>query len=87
MKSASGEDAYLCIRDNGIGIAPEDLPRIFDRGFTGYHGREDKRATGIGLYLCRRICTQLGHTITAESVLGAGTAVKSGLSRREQMLE
>ena len=57
----------LLIRDTGIGIAPEDLPRIFERGFTGNNGRSDKRATGIGLYLCKRICTRLGHTISARS--------------------
>ncbi|MGM9625463.1 MAG: sensor histidine kinase [Eubacteriales bacterium] len=83
----TGEGAYLYIRDNGIGIAPEDLPRIFERGFTGYQGRTDKRATGIGLYLCRRICSQLGHTITAESVPGKGTTVKIGLSRKERIPE
>lgn len=58
-------EPVLLIRDTGIGIAPEDLPRIFERGFTGQNGRADKKATGIGLYLCRRICERLGHTITA----------------------
>ena len=57
----------LLIRDTGIGIALEDLPRVFERGFTGNNGRADKRATGIGLYLCKRICTRLGHTISARS--------------------
>lgn len=60
-------EPILLIRDTGIGIAPEDLPRVFERGFTGNNGRTDKRATGIGLYLCRRICTRLGHTISARS--------------------
>jgi len=46
----------LRIRDTGIGIAPEDLPRIFENGYTGYNGRTDKKASGIGLYLCKRIC-------------------------------
>ena len=55
----------LCVRDTGIGIAPEDLPRIFERGYTGGNGRTDRQASGIGLYLCRRICQNLGHTITA----------------------
>lgn len=57
----------LIIRDTGIGIAAEDLPRVFERGFTGNNGRSDKRATGIGLYLCKRICGKLGYTISAQS--------------------
>ena len=43
----------VCIRDTGIGIAPEDINRIFEKGYTGYNGRTDKKASGIGLYLCR----------------------------------
>lgn len=70
----------LCIRDTGIGIAPEDLPRIFEKGFTGYNGRADKKATGIGLYLCKRVCQNLGHTITAESSSEAGTVIKIDLN-------
>lgn len=66
----------LYIEDTGMGIRPEDLPRIFDKGFTGYNGRVDKRATGIGLYLCNRICRQLGILITVESRFGAGTKVE-----------
>ncbi len=69
----------LCIRDTGIGIAPEDLPRIFERGYTGYNGRSDKKATGLGLYLCRQICDRLRHTITADSAAGEGTCVRIGL--------
>ncbi len=66
----------LCISDTGIGIAPEDLPGIFEKGYTGYNGRSDKRASGIGLYLCRRICSKLGHNISAASVMGEGTAIR-----------
>ena len=73
------EGETLMIEDDGVGIAQEDLPRIFDRGFTGCNGRADKRATGIGLYLCRKICKQLGHTITVDSELGRGTRVNIGL--------
>lgn len=65
----------LCICDTGIGIAPEDLPRIFEKGYTGYNGRRDKNASGIGLYLCRRILKKLGHTIKAESVVDEGTVI------------
>lgn len=65
----------LCIRDTGIGIAAEDIPRIFENGYTGYNGRSDKKASGIGLYLCKRICTNLGHTITVDSVVDEGTVI------------
>ena len=71
----------LVIADTGIGIAPEDLPRIFDKGYTGHNGRMDKKATGIGLYLCRRVTNLLGHTITVTSQLGQGTQVHLGLGR------
>lgn len=71
----------LCISDTGIGIAPEDLPRIFEKGYTGYNGRTDKKASGLGLYLCRRICKQLGHTISATSVVDKGTTVRIDLEQ------
>lgn len=73
----------LCIRDTGIGIAPEDLPRIFENGYTGCNGRVDKRASGIGLHLCKRICDNLGHTISAQSRLDEGTVIRIGLERRK----
>ena len=79
--------ATLCVADTGIGIAPEDLPRIFEQGFTGYNGRTDKRASGLGLYLCRRVCQNLGHAITAESEPGKGTTVRLGLSRDKLTVE
>jgi len=77
----------LCIRDTGIGIAPEDLPRVFEKGYTGYNGRADKKATGIGLYLCRRILGKLGHTISIESKLGVGTTVRLGLESAHLTVE
>jgi len=77
----------LCIRDTGMGIAPEDLPRVFEKGFTGYNGREDKKATGIGLYLCKRILTKLGHTIRLESLPGEGTTVRIGLEKASLEVE
>ena len=61
------EPATLCIRDTGIGIAPEDLPRIFEKGYTGYNGRGDQKASGLGLALCKRICGNLGASLSAES--------------------
>ena len=77
----------LCIADTGIGIAPEDLPRVFDRGFTGYNGRREQKSSGIGLYLCRRILDKLGHTITVDSVPGEGTVVSIRLDSREMRVE
>lgn len=73
----------LCVRDTGIGIAPEDLPRVFEKGYTGYNGRSDKKASGLGLYLCRRICNNLGHQISATSVLDEGTAIRIDLRQHE----
>ena len=77
----------LSIRDTGIGIAPEDLPRVFEKGFTGYNGRADKKASGIGLYLCKRICANLRHGISAESAPGSGTVVRLNLNRAELEIE
>lgn len=69
----------LVIEDTGIGIEPEDLPRVCEKGFTGYNGRADKKSTGIGLYLCKQILNKLSHTITIESTVGQGAKVKIGL--------
>lgn len=71
----------LCIKDTGIGISPEDLPMIFEKGYTGCNGRSDKKASGIGLYLCKRICKNLGHKISIQSEVGNGTIVKIDLNR------
>ena len=73
----------LVIRDTGIGVAPEDLPRIFEKGYTGHNGRGDQKASGLGLYLCRTICKRLGHTITASSVPDHGTAIRITLEQRQ----
>lgn len=66
----------LFIADNGIGIGPADLPRVFDRGFTGQTGRSYAKATGLGLYLCKRLCDKIGLGISLESAEGAGTTVR-----------
>lgn len=75
IKIYMNKDEKLCIEDTGIGIAPEDLPRIFEKGYTGYNGRSDKKASGLGLYLCKRICKNLDTEITATSTLDKGTTV------------
>lgn len=72
------EGRSLVIEDTGTGIAPEDLPRLGERGFTGYNGREEKGSTGLGLYLCRRVCDKLGHSLRFESELGRGTRAVIG---------
>lgn len=75
------QDGELIIADTGIGIAPEDLPRVFEKGYTGYNGRTNQKSTGIGLYLCKRILTKLGHSITITSQLGQGTQVHIDLTQ------
>ena len=80
-------ETNLVIADTGIGIAPEDLPRVFEKGFTGNNGRMDKKATGIGLYLCRRVTNLLGHTISIASEPGVGTQVLLGLGRPQFDIE
>lgn len=81
VKIYGRDPGILCVEDTGIGIAPEDLPRIFEKGYTGYNGRSDKKASGIGLYLCRRVCDNLGVSITAKSQIGRGTVIELGLTQ------
>lgn len=69
---------FIKIKDTGIGIKAGDLPRVFEKGYTGYNGHADKKATGIGLYLCRQMADKLGHTIRMESEIGKGTKVWIG---------
>ncbi len=85
--SISSEGTALVIADTGIGIRGEDLPRVFEMGYTGCNGREDKSSTGIGLYLCRRIIRKLGHTISIESSPGRGTRVTIGLETTRSLWE
>ncbi len=71
-----GESSSLVIEDSGIGIKAGDLPRVFERGYTGYNGRNEKSASGLGLYLCKRVLTQLDSEIEVTSNPGEGTKVK-----------
>lgn len=75
------KDDYLIIKDTGIGIRTEDIPRIFEKGFTGYSGRIETKSTGLGLYLSKRILDNLGHSINISSEGDLGTTVKIGLSQ------
>lgn len=65
----------LVVKDNGIGIKEEELGRIFEKGFTGSNGRKTERSTGMGLYLCKKLCLKLGIEIYARSKAGEGTEV------------
>ena len=82
-----GDGETLVIADSGIGIRPEDLPRVFEKGFTGFNGREDKKSTGIGLYLCRQVMDRLNHGISIASRPGQGTLVRLDLSRQRRRVE
>lgn len=77
----------LRIKDTGIGIAEEDLPRIFERGFTGQNGRLSSQSSGLGLFLCKRILDKLGHSIEIQSSLGKGTTVLLHLHQETFMKE
>ena len=77
----------LYIQDSGIGIKESDLPRVFERGFTGFQGRNDKKASGLGLYLCKSIFDKLGHLISIESTIGKGTMVCLDFTKKEIFIE
>ncbi|MDH8677349.1 sensor histidine kinase [Fusibacter bizertensis] len=79
--------ARLVIKDTGIGIQAEDLPRIFDKGFTGFNGRMDKKSTGIGLYLCKSALKKLSHQIEVTSEIGVGTTVSIHIERDPIVIE
>ena len=82
-RTSNTAPAILVIADTGIGIQAEDLPRIFEKGYTGVNGREDNRATGIGLYLSRKILKKIGHEITVDSQVDKGTEVRLSLWKKE----
>lgn len=76
LSACPSENAVkLTVSDNGTGIADNELPRIFDKGFTGTNGRKNARATGMGLYICKKMCDKLGLGLEAESRLGKGTSI------------
>ena len=77
----------LVVEDTGIGIAAEDLMRVCEKGYTGYNGRADKKSTGIGLWLCKRVLTGLGHTLEITSSVGEGTRVTIGFDTESRQYE
>ena len=75
----------LVIEDNGIGIKEEDLPRIFEKGFTGFNGRYEKKSSGLGLYLCKKTLDKLGHHIEISSKVGEGTRIEITFSKEDTL--
>lgn len=75
LTEKKGGGVYLTVEDNGVGIKAEELERIFEKGFTGSNGRKTERSTGMGLYLCQKLCKKLGIGISAESKEGVGTKI------------
>ncbi|MBE6014366.1 MAG: HAMP domain-containing histidine kinase [Lachnospiraceae bacterium] len=76
-------EGILNLADTGIGITPEDIPRIFEKGYTGYNGREESKSTGIGLYLCKKACDRLGIKFCVASEPGKGSVFKLDLNTYE----
>ncbi len=88
------EDAKVIVRDTGIGIAAEDVPRIFEKGFTGFNGRTNSdgstdggRATGLGLYLCRKVAHKLNVGLSVESEVGKGSTFTVDMKKEEIVAE
>lgn len=72
-RAAEKESVHIIIEDTGIGISADDLPRVCEKGYTGYNGHADQYSTGIGLYLCKAILDKLGHQFVITSEKGKGT--------------
>ena len=81
------ENVKLSIKDNGIGIKKSEIDRIFDKGFTGTNGRNQKKSTGIGLYLCKRLCEELGMIIEAQSKENEYTNIIITIPRTKKLNE
>lgn len=77
------DSVKLCVEDNGIGITSADLPRVFDKSFTGENGRITAKSTGMGLYIAKKLCSQLGHGIDISSATGEGTRVTITIAKNE----
>lgn len=79
----ANKNKVICVEivDEGIGISAEDLPRVFEKGYTGYNGHENKTSTGIGLYLCKQAAEKLGHRLEIDSEEGKGTKVRLYLTK------
>ncbi|MEG0857601.1 MAG: sensor histidine kinase [Terrisporobacter sp.] len=77
----------LTIEDNGVGIIERDINRVFEKGFTGENGRKFGKSTGIGLYLCKKLCDKLGLSLSIESNINEGTKISIIFPQSENILE
>lgn len=77
------EANQLIIEDSGIGIRSEDLPKIFEKGYSGWNGKIQDKSTGLGLFLSKKICQRLGHQLYIQSKLGQGTVVRIDLDQKK----
>lgn len=80
------DNVLLYISDDGIGIPESELPRIFEKGFTGTNGRSHAKSTGIGLYLCRQLCNKMHLSISASSANGQGTTMQITFPKDSRLL-
>lgn len=78
--------AFLAIRDTGEGIKTEEIPRVFDYGFTGSNGRTEKASSGIGLYLAKEMCGHLGHELWVDAVIGEGSCFNIKMKKAKTSL-
>ena len=81
----SNNGVKLIISDNGIGILESDIPRIFDKGYTGRNGRKNNSSTGLGLYLCKKLCSKLQLSFYIESKEEEYTKVTIGFPRNSMI--
>jgi signal transduction histidine kinase len=82
-----GKERRLLVRDSGIGVKPEDLHRVFDKGFTGATGRSHGKSTGMGLYLARQLAVKLGHELSMTSEEGRFTCVTIHFPKRRSYMQ
>jgi len=96
LKYARGKDIWLTfdkdinvlsIKDNGVGISTADLPKIFDKGYSGYNGRLNEQSTGIGLFIVKHISNHIHHQVEVDSKLGQGTTFKIYFPKVDKMNE
>lgn len=86
IRVAEREEEALIIEDTGVGIKEEDLPKIFEKSYTGWNGRLQEKSTGIGLFISRKIVDRLNHSLRIESEVGIGTRAIIDFSREDRTL-